>query len=144
MMVNIIVTGHGEFSSGLLTALKLIAGEQPNIVAVNFLEMDTTEALNKKLKAQIEQGGQEIIVLADLLGGSPFKESLLLKMEFSDKNIEVLSGTNFPMLLSAALTDSDNANELARELVDEGKNAVSMFEQGGVKIGKSDDEEDGI
>lgn len=128
-MTTIIVTGHGKFSSGMLTALKLIAGEQTRVKTVDFLETDSTEGLNQKLKAQIKEAEDEILILADLLGGSPFKESVLLKAEFKDKKIEVLSGANFPMLLTATLAGIEEVSELAGELISEGKNSITKFEK---------------
>ena len=37
-MVGLIISGHGNFASGLRTSLKLIAGEASNIEYVDFIE----------------------------------------------------------------------------------------------------------
>ena len=42
--------------------------------------------------------GEGVIVLADLFGGTPCKESLMLCQQ---ANVEVLAGVNLPMLLKA-------------------------------------------
>lgn len=139
--MKIIITGHGNFASGLLTSLKLIAGEQAHTVGVDFIESDTTEILSEKLKAEILDGDKEILILSDLLGGSPFKESVMLKTTMGDKNIEVLAGTNFPMVLMSTLSSLETADELASSIVLEGQNSISRYRRGNIQVGKSDDEE---
>ncbi len=47
-MVGLIISGHGNFASGLRTSLKLIAGEASNIEYVDFIETDSTESLMDK------------------------------------------------------------------------------------------------
>ena len=77
-MVNIIVTGHGNFASGVLSSMNLIAGEQEGVVGVDFLETDSTSDLEEKIKSAIEGLSDEILILSDLAGGSPFKTGVVL------------------------------------------------------------------
>ncbi|GAB2028086.1 PTS sugar transporter subunit IIA domain-containing protein [Lactovum odontotermitis] len=143
-MVNIIVTGHGQFSEGLVSALDLIAGPQENVQNVNFYETDSTEQLNARLAEALAQTGSEVLILSDLQGGSPYKEAVMLKMQMPEKNIEVISGTNFPLLLMSTLTPADTALEMAESLVLEGKAAIARYEH--VEHVQNDDDgfEDGI
>ena len=48
-MIGLIVTGHGNFASGLTSSLKLIAGEPKNYVAVDFLESYSVDDLEREL-----------------------------------------------------------------------------------------------
>ena len=52
-MIGIIVTGHGNFASGLTSSLELIAGKQENYIAVDFLKEDGIEQLTEKLNNAI-------------------------------------------------------------------------------------------
>ena len=48
------------------------------------------------------QGSTEgIVVYADLLGGSPFKAAMVASVDFKD--VEVVVGTNLPMLIEIAM-----------------------------------------
>ncbi|MDR2977123.1 MAG: PTS fructose transporter subunit IIA [Streptococcaceae bacterium] len=145
-MVDIIVTGHGQFSEGLVSALELIAGPQESVQNVNFLESDSTELLNEKLSAALANTGSEVLILTDLQGGSPFKEAVMLKMQMPEKNIEVISGTNFPLLLMSTLTPADSALELAESLIQQGKEAIARYEYvEHVQVDSEDEDfEDGI
>lgn len=129
-MVGIILTGHGNFATGILSSLKLIAGEQENLRCVDFIEGDSTEALEKKLKCAIsELNTDEILVLSDLAGGSPFKISVLLSQKLQNKNMRVLAGTNLGMLLEVSLCrDGMNVNELIDFAINSGNNSIKAFE----------------
>ncbi|KYC73249.1 hypothetical protein [Heyndrickxia coagulans] len=48
-MIGIIVTGHGEFATGITSALELVLGKQESYVCVNFPNGDTAVELEKKL-----------------------------------------------------------------------------------------------
>ena len=53
-MIGLIVTGHGNFASGLTSSLKLIAGEPKNYVAVDFLESYSVDDLERELTKALD------------------------------------------------------------------------------------------
>ncbi|MDF2557567.1 MAG: fructose transporter subunit [Bacillales bacterium] len=143
-MIGIIVTGHGNFASGLLSTVKLIAGEQEYLIGIDFLEENSTDELSQNIKEAIHTLGDDVVIFTDLAGGSPFNQSVKLKMEMKDKNIEVLSGTNFPMLLESLFTRTGmSASDLAKQAIESGRAAIHAFNpQAFVEFETSD--EDGI
>ena len=107
-MVGCVLTGHGTFANGLADALKMIAGEQEAFVPVPFIEagaatisdlLDTTDG---------------VLVFCDLLGGTPFNQAMIIAQSYS--NVEVVTGTNLPMLLETL--GSRMADTSLEELVD--------------------------
>ena len=145
-MVGVIITGHGSFATGMLSSLKLIAGEIENLNGVNFTEDDSTETLEEKLKNSInEMKCDEIIILSDLAGGSPFKVSAMLSNTVNDKKIKVISGTNLGMLLEVSLCrDGMDAEELLQFAKTSGANSIKAFELQIEKEIEETDEFDGI
>ncbi|WP_288480245.1 PTS galactosamine/N-acetylgalactosamine transporter subunit IIA [uncultured Clostridium sp.] len=142
-MVGIIVTGHGNFATGVLSAAKLIAGTPEKLIGIDFTENDTVETLEEKIKKGIEElDTEEILVLADLAGGSPFKVSATIGVS-SDKNIKVLSGTNLGMIIETALLrDGKNLEEVLAFAKESGITSIQEFE---MKVKKEiEDCEDGI
>ncbi|WP_317311132.1 PTS galactosamine/N-acetylgalactosamine transporter subunit IIA [Clostridium thermobutyricum] len=142
-MVGIIVTGHGNFATGVLSAAKLIAGTPEKLIGIDFTENDTVETLEEKIKKGIEElDTEEILVLADLAGGSPFKVSATIGVS-SDKNIKVLSGTNLGMIIETALLrDGKNLEEVVAFAKESGVTSIQEFE---MKVKKEiEDCEDGI
>ncbi len=77
-MVGIIVTGHGNFASGITSALELIAGPQDAYAALDFTSLSGTEELEKGMASALEslrsrEDVDGVLVLCDLVGGTPFK-----------------------------------------------------------------------
>jgi PTS system mannose-specific IIA component len=58
------------------------------------------EEIREKMRAAVGavDQGEGVIIMADLFGGTPCKESLML---CKSHNLEVLAGVNLPMLLKA-------------------------------------------
>ena len=145
-MIGLVVTGHGLFAEGMHSSAKMIAGENEHIKYVCFKEdMGTTELaadLNAAYDALSDCDG--IIVLSDLPGGSPFRTAVESAMTQPDKKIIVLSGTNLPMIITAATmaSFSDDAEAMAEELLFEGKDNVVRFAL--AERAEAEEEEDGI
>ncbi|MEG0752278.1 MAG: PTS galactosamine/N-acetylgalactosamine transporter subunit IIA [Angelakisella sp.] len=130
-MVGIIVTGHANFATGITSALHLISGAVENYVTVDFLEGDSTQDLEQKLKAAIKslKHCDGILMLCDLVGGSPFKTSVRLSV---DQPIQVIGGANLPMLVEVAMTVQNvqeiNLNDLCDLALDIGQMGMQKFQ----------------
>ena len=144
-MIGIIVTGHGNFGSGLTSSLQLIVGEQKNHYAIDFVEGMTTEQLAMKYEEAFEamKDLDGIVVLSDLVGGSPFKTAVICGQD--KKNIEVIGGTNLPVLLEAAMSKefTDDVVLFTQQLVNTGKEQVMRFETSSLST-QQNTSEDGI
>lgn len=130
-MLGIIVTGHGKFASGFEASLELLAGETDGVKFVDF-DGESGEALKEKL-AQVMDSMKErdgVLVLADLPGGTPYNKSVELKLERKEQVIEVMAGTNLPLLLSCAmmLENFETPMELAQGMIMEAKDSLVIFE----------------
>lgn len=130
-MTGMIVTGHGSFAAGITSGLKLLAGEPAHYETVDFPPEDSVEVLTKKLKGAADRLAdcQDIIIYADLTGGSPFNVSIRMKME-GEKPMEVIGGANLPMILDGYLAreGAEDAKALARSALDVGREAMVWFQ----------------
>ena len=145
-MIGLVVTGHGHFADGLHTSARMIAGENELVRYVNFEDGMSTETLAEKLNEAYAELAKcdGIVVLSDLPGGSPFRTAVESSMTLPDKKIIVLSGTNLPMIITAATmaSFSDDAESMAEELLFEGKDNVVRFAL--AERAEAEEEEDGI
>lgn len=130
-MIGLIISGHGNFASGLKTSLNLIAGDFSNVEFMDFEETDSIENLKEKYYNSLKNlsNCEGILALTDLAGGSPFKTLVEIKTEI-EKPMEVISGTNLPMALEVAMvkdimTDLYSLSESALEI---GKNSILKYE----------------
>lgn len=130
-MIGLIISGHGNFASGLRTSIKLIAGEPCNVEYVDFEETDSTETLKEKYYASLKNlnNCDGILALSDLAGGSPFKTLVEVKTEI-EKSMEVVGGTNLPMALEISMTKDiiDDVSSLSESAIEVGKRGVVKFE----------------
>lgn len=128
-MVGFILSGHECFASGLHSSLTLISGAPEYYQYVDFLQNMTQESLLEKFKearaALVDC--DEVVVMTDIMGGTPFKTAVMLS--FEDESIQVISGTNLPLLLTMSLsrTDDSTALSLIEQCIDESRNALFHF-----------------
>lgn len=142
-MIGIIVTGHGNFGSGLTSSLHLIAGEQEHYQYVDFIQEYSVEDLANALTKAMDQLSEceSILVLSDLPGGSPFKTAV--EIGYPRNNVIVIGGTNLPMLVEVTMARKfmENVEDLANMALNTGKDQIVRFE---LKTQQQDIEEDGI
>ncbi|MDO4775298.1 MAG: PTS sugar transporter subunit IIA [Aerococcaceae bacterium] len=147
-MLGLIITGHGEFSSGLLHAAQMIAGKQEHVENVLFKDgMDLGE-LQTQIGDVVERhlanyGGT--IILTDLKGGTPFNVSMMLTAGISQ--VAVLSGANLPMIIEGALLSqfAESVDDLAEQLVTVGQSGIVRAElPTQVQQDEVSDDEEGI
>lgn len=125
--MQIIVTGHGHFASGLQSTVKLLAGVLKNVSFVDFTADMDEEQLRQDLIKELERDKQAVF-FCDLFGGTPFKQAVLLKDKYPD--IAVMAGGNVSALLEIALpglADYTNAEELADKLMATAKAGIKKF-----------------
>lgn len=145
-MIGIIITGHGTFATGISSAVELLTGHQDFIVPVDFREEHSEEQLKEHLKAAFDrlQDCEQILVLCDILGGSPFKNAVMLSI--GEERIKVLYGTNLGMTVELAMRcmmgQIPEADTLADEIIEIGKTQIGKYKYEPVEM--SEDFEEGI
>lgn len=147
-MVGFILTGHGQFSNGLASAIDMVAGDQPAFEIVPF-EGDQAATYGDDLRAAITKMGQEcdgVLVFVDLLGGTPFNQAMMISQDV--ENVEVITGTNLPMLIELLfLRNGATLAELAEQAVAVGRAGIDhkgLAAIAGAAPADDLDDEDGI
>lgn len=124
-MTGLILVGHGNFASGMHSALRLLNGECEGLTSIDFQEGTSFENLCEQLNQVIEgYKEQMVIVLTDLPGGSPFKAAALATFQY--KNVRALTGINFPVLMEIALSKdyTDDIDALIDKSIENGREAL--------------------
>ena len=123
-MIGIIVAAHGQLATELIATAELIVGELPNITGCNINPTLSPLGMEEELEravARVEQG-DGVVILADLLGGTPCTRSMALCQKV---RVEVVTGVNLPMVLKAhSLRKNHSLRELARQLVDSVRGSI--------------------
>jgi PTS system mannose-specific IIA component len=99
-MVGLVVASHGRLAEELVATAEQIVGKLPSVATCNIEPGTSVEDLRAQMKQAVARvdAGDGVIVLADLFGGTPCKESLMMCQR---GNLEVLAGVNLPMLIKA-------------------------------------------
>lgn len=128
MKNGIILTGHGKIASGIYSAIQMIAGNFDNLRVCDFKKGDSYDSLDIKLiKAYQELSTYEnIIVLADIGGGSPFNRAVLSLASY--KNVYFLTGMNFEMVYQALNFDCDDINTFLKKIIDTAQKSIYLFD----------------
>ncbi|MGF1702875.1 PTS sugar transporter subunit IIA [Photobacterium makurazakiensis] len=120
-MIGIVVSGHINFASGMGSAVKAIAGEQDQLEFIDFVESMSTDELEAELRqaAKRVDGGEGVLFLTDIPGGSPCNRALAIMMDTG--NVELIAGANLPMIANAAFErDGAELKELVETLLEIG------------------------
>lgn len=129
-MIKLVVVAHENFATGAASALELIAGKQENVAVIDFSEGMSAQTVKEKIAAELVDQS-EVLVLSDLLGGTPFKVSTELMTAFNGK-INALSSLDLAMLIEAVFVREMLAfDDLVDKLVNTAKegdvNAQALF-----------------
>jgi PTS system mannose-specific IIA component len=100
-MIGIVLVTHGSLGEALVHSMNIILGEQEQVEALSLMVEDDIGDANKRLRGAVEKAdsGDGVLILTDMLGGTPSNLSLAL---LGQPGIEVISGVNLPMLLKAS------------------------------------------
>lgn len=141
--MKFIITGHGNFATGLTSSVKLITGLEKALVAVDFEETMSSEDLKEKLTKEIESDQEEtVVIFTDIAGGTPFNQSVLLRN--GNDNIEIVAGTNLPILVEAVLSPEKETDALLSKLVASGQNNIKRYEEQSNKKTQDTNGDEGI
>lgn len=101
-MINFIVVTHGEFGAYLVEAAEGIVGRQANGVrVVATSSRQPIEDIRRRIKRALAElaSPEGVLVFTDMPGGTPNNVSFPLIRD--EKNVEMISGVNLYMLVSA-------------------------------------------
>ena len=132
-MKYVLLVSHGIFANGLHSVLEMMAGSDRNdILSTNLINGMTVERFEGEVEKLVQEITQEdqIILLADLIGGSPLTTTLnVLSKKDMLKNTMVFGGMNLSLALNAVLMkDVLKQDEFKQVLIEELKESIKEFE----------------
>lgn len=129
MKTTLIITGHGNYATGIESSLKLLAGHNEGVGFIDFLEEDNDITLKEKIEnAIMENTDSQILFICDIIGGTPFK--VCAGIANSNDSIEAVAGCNLGAILEAVLLkDTMTIKELADSIVDSSRQGVAKFQK---------------
>ena len=132
-MKYVVLVSHGTFAPGLHSVLKMLAGgEREDILSASMEDGMGADVLTQRIQKAIEAIKQEdeIILLADIIGGSPLTNALdVLSQKGLLGRTRAFGGMNLPMALTASMMkDGMDMDALADGMLQESRNAIQEME----------------
>src|SRR3954471_19332023 len=100
-MVGLVIATHGRLGEELVATAEQIVGKLPAVATCAIQPGASPAEIRAQMSDAVKSvdSGDGVVIMADLFGGTPCKESLMLCRQ---NRIEVLAGINLPMLLKAS------------------------------------------
>ncbi len=125
-MIGVLIVTHRELAEALLAAADLILGRQEATVAISLDPSAPPETSRTQIQRGLVQvnNGLGVIILTDMLGGTPSNLSLSFLQE---GKVEVVTGVNLPMLMKLAqLRNETDLSAVAQSLKQFGQKGISV------------------
>lgn len=127
-MIGLLFVSHGKLADGVLDALQMIAGDQPYVETLRFQVGDSMEDFKRAISSKLDflKSPEGTLIMADLLGGTPFNLAIQLMNEYK---LEIITGLNLPLALTAVFSRDENLTlrEFAESLIEAGKESIALF-----------------
>lgn len=123
----IIVVGHGNFSTGISSALETILGNEPeHTYCVDIDATTSNEEVKDEIKNIIEKYSNDlIVVLTDIIIGSSTQNAIEVISHLSKNDLYLITGINLSLMLSIYLEPIENLNKFKiNELLEQNKNMM--------------------
>ena len=142
-MKYLLLVSHGGFAEGLKTSLAMFAGDKMDqIIAAGLANGKTVDDFAQDFRQAISGLTEDdsVVVLADIVGGSPLTTALgVLEEKGLLSSAIVLGGMNLPMAItSAVMKDMLEGEDFVNAVLPEAQTALQEFKV----VSDADDEED--
>ena len=117
--MKILIVGHGEYATGMKSAIKLLTGVNNNIDAINLNEELTHNDYTMMVQEYVANN-KDLVIFADMTGGAPFQiASREILLNEASENQFVIGGVSVGCILEVVM------NTLVLNSEDELKNIIN-------------------
>jgi PTS system mannose-specific IIA component len=122
-MIGVVVATHGKLAEEMIRTAEAVVGPLEQVAPVSIVA--TAPDVRSDLKAAIQRvdQGEGVLLLTDLLGGSPTN---LCVSFLAERKVEVVTGVNLPMLikLPGVRQTGKSIGQIAHDLAEAGQRSI--------------------
>ena len=142
IMKYVVMVSHGEFAPGLHSAVKMMTGDREDVLSTSLKSDMSADQFAANFEELVKDFTTEdqVILLADILSGSPFTNALnVLDQKGMLPNTLIIAGMNMPLAITAVLMKDnfDHVQDLKDTLLSEGRSGLTDF-----TVSQEDEDED--
>ena len=122
-MIGVVVATHGKLAEEMIRTAETVVGHLDQVVPVSVVASAPDMRANLKAAIQRVDQGEGVLLLTDLLGGSPTN---LCVSFLTERKVEVVTGINLPMLLKlySLRTCGKPIGQIAHDLAEAGQRSI--------------------
>lgn len=109
-MDNILLVSHGKMAEGVKSSVEMIIGKQPNLYTISLTEEGDNIQFENDLQERMKTLQGTVLIIADLLGGTPC--NVVLKNYMEQSTVSILAGMSLPLVIEAAVNPDITMEEL--------------------------------
>ncbi len=124
--MSVLIVTHYRLGEEFLQALRLIVPDAPRYEAVSVDPKQSVDEIRQAIAEALARadGGEGVLVLTDMFGGTPSNMSLSF---LEEHRVEVVTGLNLPMLIKlATMAEPKPLEELAAFVRDYGQRNIRV------------------
>jgi PTS system mannose-specific IIA component len=128
-MVGILVVSHGRLAEALISSVQSLVGNLQKIKGVSIGPRDKEKEVEDKTKEKMVElnDGNGVVILTDILGGTPTNVSLSF---LNDEKVEVVTGVNMPMLLTLSnCRKGKSLREIGKLVKKSGRRSITLAKE---------------
>jgi PTS system mannose-specific IIA component len=136
-MLGILIISHGNLPEALISSAQILVGYLQKVKGVSIWPHDGKAEIQERIQKDLADvdDGDGVIILTDLLGGTPTNLSLSF---LHRENVQVVTGVNIPMLLAlASYRQKKSLEEIGPLVKKAGRRSITLFKN----IGRSEKRE---
>ena len=126
-MIGIVIVAHGGLAREYLAAVEHVVGQQEGIIAITIEENHDRSSKQTEICAAADRvdGGDGVVVVTDMFGGSPSNLSLLA---CRPQNRRILYGANLPLLIKLAKSRHLTVPQAVDSAMEAGRKYINSYD----------------
>ncbi len=130
-MRYVVMVSHGKFAEGLGNALSMLVGKRDDVLTVGLEDGKSVDEFAAAFTDAVSNigGDDEVVLLGDLIGGSPLTNAAnVLNEKGLGAQTVIIGGMNLPLALTTVLMkDTLPFNSVAAAVLAEAHSALKEF-----------------
>ena len=124
-MIGIVLVTHGRLAFEMLDVTQHVVGPQTGVACVGINPDDDTELKRHEIleKAAEVDTGDGVIIITDMFGGTPSNLAISIMEE---RNIEVISGMNIPLLVKLVRERNETIADAVVDAQEAGRKYINI------------------
>ncbi len=138
-MRYLLFVSHGTLASGMAQALSMLVGEREDVLQVAFQDGMGLPEFQKNIETVIQpiQPTDELIVMADLVSGSPLTTTMAaISEKLGLTNVRAIGGMSLPMAITAVEEEDSSLDDAVSAMTACAADQIRLFD---TNVNDSDD-----